>query len=149
MIKKLEADFGAIVTPGVDLAFADSVTKKLAGSTIMQEDAEREIRVCGPGAYIVLKALAFKNRGYSKDAFDLYYVLRYYAGGVSDIASRIVAFGDRPEVSQAIDVLQSDFTDPRATGPTRVAEFLGLPSAGIRQDVVGFVVELLAGLDIQ
>jgi hypothetical protein len=33
--------------------------------TIMGERATRSIRVCGPGAFVVLKALAFDHRGES------------------------------------------------------------------------------------
>ena len=32
--------------------------------------------MCGPGAFVVLKALAFRDRGEPKDAYDLVYVLR-------------------------------------------------------------------------
>ena len=48
----------------------------LSGQTIAEEDATREIWVCGAGAFIVLKALAFDLRGENKDAHDLFYVVR-------------------------------------------------------------------------
>jgi hypothetical protein len=40
----------------------------------MGERSTRNIRVSGPGAFVVLKALAFKTRGLAKDAYDLFNV---------------------------------------------------------------------------
>jgi len=36
----------------------------------------------GPGAFVVLKALAFKGRGENKDAYDLYHLVRNFGEGV-------------------------------------------------------------------
>jgi hypothetical protein len=59
------------------LAFEDFEEITLSGLTIKGERIEnRKIRVCGPGAYAVLEAFAFNNRGENKDACDLYYVIR-------------------------------------------------------------------------
>jgi hypothetical protein len=54
----LEPDFAAIVAPGLALAFRDRVSIKLSGKTIVGEHATRNMWVCGPGAFVVLKALA-------------------------------------------------------------------------------------------
>jgi hypothetical protein len=55
----------------------------LKGFTLMGEKAERQLWVCGPGAFIVLKALAFHQRCENKDVYDLYFVIRNHpcAGG--------------------------------------------------------------------
>ncbi len=65
--------------------------------------ATRSISVCGPGAFTVLKALAFSYRGENKDAYDLYYVLKYYGGGLIDIASSISAFGPHVASQEALE----------------------------------------------
>ncbi len=70
-IQNLERDFAAVVAPGVDLAFRDRRLVTLSGTTVLGEDASRDVFVCGPGAYVVLKALAFAGRGANKDAYDL------------------------------------------------------------------------------
>ena len=46
------------------------------------EQPTREVWVCGPGAYVVLKALAFRLRGENKDAYDLHYLVRNYGAGI-------------------------------------------------------------------
>lgn len=106
----------------------------------------RTIRVCGPGAFIVLKALAFDKRGKPKDAYDLYYVLRNHPNGVERIGQRMRGFGDRSEVRDAASVLRRDFARVDAVGPTRVAESLGGPDDTLQADVAGFIRSLLESL---
>lgn len=146
-LRNLEDDFAAIITPGLDLAFQDAqrvqLRDALAGG---RGEATREILVCGPGAFLVLKALAFDKRGKPKDAYDLFYVLRNHTDGVERVAQRIVGFGERAEVRQATAVLRRDFTTTDSVGPANVAEFLGGPNDELQADVAGFVRLLLAGL---
>jgi len=84
-IRHIENDFAAVITPGLHLAFTDRQRLFLRGTTILGEKASREIWVCGPGAFVILKALAFGTRGENKDAYDLYYVIRNYGQGVDEI----------------------------------------------------------------
>ncbi len=117
-----------------------SVGQTLEGITHRGERAARAVCVCNPGAFVVLKALAFRGRGESKDAHDLYYALRYCRSGPEDIGRRLSAFGKRPEVVQALGVLREDFDSIDHAGPGRVAEFLAEPrSEELRADVVAFV----------
>ena len=67
----LTKDWAAIIAPGLHLAFLDQQVVVIDGRTIAGEKATRKIRVCGAGAYVVLKALAFRIRGENKDAYDL------------------------------------------------------------------------------
>jgi hypothetical protein len=146
-IQHLCGNFAAVVTPGLDLAFSDRRLVKLAGQTILNETAARSIWVCGPGAFTVLKALAFGSRGENKDAYDLYYVLKYHAPGIADIADRIAAFGQHQACRDALRILRDDFSDIDRTGPRRVAEFLVRgPDDEIQRDVAGHVARLLHSL---
>lgn len=144
-IQSLEADFAALITPGLELAFQDRERRTLAGRTIRGEKAQRDIWVCGPGAFVVLKALAFGSRGENKDAYDLYYVMKHFGGNLSDVASRLTPLLVAPEAQQALGILNRDFRHPDGVGPRRVAEFLtGRPDDAIQADVVGLVIELVA-----
>lgn len=146
-VQHLCGDFAAVVTPGLDLAFSDRKLVELSGRTILNERATRSIWVCGPGAFTVLKALAFGSRGENKDAYDLYYVLKHHAAGLADIAGTIAAFGQRPACQDALRILRDDFTDIDRTGPRRVAEFLVRgPDDEIQRDVAGHVLRLLQHL---
>src|SRR6185295_11118466 len=103
--------------PGLHLAFRDNQSVTLAGLTIAGEKARRDIRVCGAGAYIVLKALAFRIRGENKDAYDLFYLLRNYGHGVEDVAAPLRPLLDAASAQKALAILREDFLDPDAVGP--------------------------------
>lgn len=144
-LRNIEADFAAIIVPGLQLAFRDRQRVRLDGLTVLGEKATREISICGPGAFVVLKALAFDGRGAGKDAYDLFYVLRNYGSGVTDVAARLRPLLGDADAQAALAILRRDFRDPESLGPKRVAAFMGSAAdEGVRADVVGFVLRLLA-----
>lgn len=113
------------------------------------EKASRDVWVCGAGAYIVLKALAFDGRGANKDAYDLYYVLRSYGAGAPAVGERFRPLLGDEAARRALHVLRRDFTDPASIGPRRVAEFVvGAPHHDTQADVVGFVRRFLAEVEL-
>jgi len=143
-LRDLEPDFAAIIAPGLRLAFLDFRRVRIDGKTLLEENASREIRVCGPGAFVILKALAFEGRGENKDAYDLFYVIRNFGDGVSDVADALHPLLKDTEAQRAMGVLKRDFLDHDALGPRRVAEFIhGGPDAGTQADVAGFIRRLL------
>lgn len=146
-LRDLEPDFAAIIAPGLRCAFRDRKQVTLQGRTLFGEKATRHIWSCDAGGYIVLKALAFEGRGESKDAYDLYYVVRNYGSGPIEVAARLKQLLDDPEAMHAIEILERDFSDPEALGPMRVAQFLsGRADMDLQADVVGFIGQLLKGL---
>ena len=143
-LRDIEKDFAAVIAPGLKLAFQDRRRVRIEGRTIFGEKATREIWVCGPGAFVVLKALAFLGRGENKDAYDLYYLVRNFGADVEDVAACLRPLSGDDEAQRALQVLRDDFLDHEGVGPRRVAEFLqGGPDDEIQADVVGFVRALL------
>jgi|ERR1043166_4273669 hypothetical protein len=140
----LTKDWAAIIAPGLHLAFTNNQTVTLDGRTIAGETARRDIRVCGAGAFVVLKALAFHIRGENKDAYDLFYLLRNYGRGVADVAAQLRPLLADASAKKALAYLQEDFKDSETIGPRRVAEFLfGRPEVDTQADALGFVRQLL------
>ena len=80
-LQSLEPDFAAIVTPALPVAFTDFIVVTIDDETPAGELAKRLVRVCGPAAFIVLKAHALRLRGANKDAYDLMYVLMNFGDG--------------------------------------------------------------------
>ena len=143
-LRDIEKDFAAIIAPGLNLAFQDRRRVRIEGKTVFGERAAREIWVCGPGAFVVLKALAFLGRGKNKDAYDIYYLIRNFGAGIEDVATCLQPLLVDAEAKKAIEVLRDDFLDYDGIGPRRVAEFLrGAPDYEVQADVVGFVRALL------
>lgn len=105
--------------PGLELAFLERELIQMDGHTLRGEQVSRIIPVCGPGALIVLKALALADRDEPKDAYDIIYVLRHWPHGITDIADRIARHAtDHSEViERALKSLTSDFAEPDSLGP--------------------------------
>jgi hypothetical protein len=143
-LKNLEQDFAAIITPGLHLAFIDFVTIVIDGTTLRDETATREIKVCGVGAFIVLKALAVKNRRKIKDAYDLFYVVRNHGSSVTDVAQCVQPHLEDKHARDALDIIRDNFLDYDAIGPSRVADFVyRRPDDELQAEVVAWMRDLL------
>lgn len=146
-IKHIDDGFGAVITPGLHLAFQDRIRISIVGQTPFEEEVERDIWVCGPGAYMILKALAFDSRGENKDAYDLFYVLRNFGSGTEEVIQHLKPLIENEFGKKAIEILKRDFSDPRSVGPVRVGRFLfGRSDEGTQVEVAGFVNQVLAAI---
>lgn len=140
-LRNLQGDLAAVITPGLHLAFRDREVVPVDGETLSGGTARRLINVCGPGAFLVLKLLAFKGRGENKDAYDLWYILQTR----TDCAARYRSLRDDAKAREALAILQEDFTEGGRIGPRRVAEFLfGSADEDFQADVAGLVRALIA-----
>lgn len=149
-IRKLEKDFGAIIAPGLELAFRDFEIVEISGTTLKGEKAMRSVKVCGAGAYVVLKALTFRNRGENKDAYDLFYLIRNYGRGVEDVAERFRSLLPNDECETALKILREDFAETNAVGVRRVAAFLfgeGETDDALQGEAVGFIETFLTSVE--
>lgn len=122
-IHSLTEDLGAIRAFGARLAFKDVEVTEVSGRTLEGDSASREIQVCGPAAFVVLKAIAYANRKARKDAYDLGYVLRYYGESTEDVAGRFKAIGNHAATERAIQILHNDFASEEAMGHRDASRF--------------------------
>jgi len=135
----------AFAIPGLELAHLDNERRRLPGYALGGGWAEPDVRVCGPGALVILKALAFDNRGENKDAHDLVYVLE--SAGLDDVVRRIKTFPSSSHLNKAFETLESKFLRADGVGPVRVAKFRSSADAGsVQADAAGRVRELLRKL---
>ncbi len=144
-LRNLDRNLAAFIIPGLELAFRDSSLVTIEDDLPSGGQAARTIRVCGPAAFTVLKAIAFGNRGADKDAYDLYYVLRHHPLGAVDIGRRIAALGAHQAIDVACEVLRRDFVRAGLVGPVRVARFLGGPNDSLQADAAGYARDVLRG----
>lgn len=150
-LQSLEADFAAIVTPALPLAFMDTLDVLIESETLDGELARRSVRVAGPAAFVVLKAHAFRGRGEDKDAYDLVYMLLNYGEPpVAEVAARFASLADRPEAGEALAILAEDFASENHLGPMRRAAFLDdRADVSLRQDAFAVVQEFLRRVGIE
>ena len=144
-LRHIQADLAAIIIPGLDLAFLDREIRTISGKLPSQAYAARDIPVCGPGAFTVLKALAFGNRAAYKDAYDLFYI--WNDVGVQTVAERLSSLRPNGHVDAALEMIERDFFRHDGLGPIGVATFLtNGPNDEIQADVVGQAQQLLTSL---
>ena len=144
----IESDLAAIVTPGLALAFADRCRKELSGTIPSGAWTTRNIPVCGPGAFTVLKALAFRNRTENKDAYDLFYVWR--GVGIPKVAECLAVLLPNPYIDDALSVIETDFCNHDGLGPIGTARFVTQElDDDVQADVVGLARELLRAMERQ
>lgn len=143
-LRHLQEGFAAIITPGLELAFEDKRLVTLAGTTLLGEQASREVWVCEAGAFVVLKALAFDGRGENKDAYDLTYLLQHYGHGIDDVFQRLAPLLNSQPAKRALEILARDFATVNSVGSKRVSQFLGdSEDETVRADATGVVRSLL------
>lgn len=142
-IQNLEKDIAAIAMSGMHLAFADFVTVSLSGQNLKGDTVSRDVKVCGPGAFVVLKALAVQKRSEDKDPYDLFMVLRNYGEGPRAVADRLTTLREDPDVKWGLEILTSNFSRPTDAGPRGVGRFLSREDDELKQDVIGVVAEFL------
>jgi hypothetical protein len=144
---RVDEGLEAVVTPGLRLAFRDRELVRVSRGPRGDRGPSPVIGVCGPGAFVVLKALACRGRHEDKDAYDVHYVIRHYGNAVEDLPARLRPLLDDWDAQRAIEYLRADFADIDSPGPLAVARFVARPDdEGFRADVAGAVRGLLDGL---
>lgn len=76
--------------------------------------------------YIVMKTAAL-GRGKAKDAYDIYFVVKHYLGGVRQLAKELAACSDKQIIQVMKAKLAEKFASPEHSGPADVANFMDLP----------------------
>jgi len=148
-IKHLEGNLAAIVIPGLELAFEDLHKVELSGTRLDGAEATQKIPVCGPGAFVLLKALACDRRGKDKDKYDLFYMIRNYGEGPPTVAGHFRPFleAGHPKAEEAREVLEGLFESPQSIGPVAVSQFVyGELNDALQADATAFVEAFLAEL---
>ena len=75
--------------------------------------------------YIIMKTAAM-GRGKAKDAYDIYFIIKHYAGGVKELAKEFEPVKDKKIVIEAKEKLASKFASENHAGPKDVADFMDL-----------------------
>ena len=75
--------------------------------------------------YIIMKTAAM-GRGKAKDAYDIYFILKHYRGGVKELAKEFAPVSERNLVIEMKEKLMGKFASELHAGPKDVADFLDI-----------------------
>lgn len=157
-----ERRLSALKIVGGQLVTTDYVEREITAELLDEQGIVTEtVRIAGVVAFIVLKALAFDDRGEEKDAHDLIYCLMHYGSGPIEVGARFAQHLARsPEkllLERALAILRRRFASDahsaggRKDGPMAYARFLTDPGrrerdARNRQDAVDVVETFLQAI---
>jgi len=117
---------------GVDLAFEMPQKIKIRGSLPNGGDDVVEIQVASMTAFLVMKGMALKSRLKEKDAWDIYYCVQFYKGGIDFLIEEFRPMLEYGLVIEALGNIAEKFASPTAIGPTHVADFYEIADASER-----------------
>lgn len=84
-----------------------------------------KINVVAIVPYIIMKTAAL-GRGKAKDAYDIYFILKHYRGGVKALAKEFAPVSERNLVVEMKEKLKGKFASELHAGPKDVADFLDI-----------------------
>jgi hypothetical protein len=107
------------------------------------------INVVAVVPYLVMKTAAL-GRGKAKDAYDIYFLLKHYVGGVRLLSKEFDDCRNLPTINEMKQKLSEKFASENHAGPVDVSDFLNIEDQEeiemTRRDVyeqVKFLIELL------
>ena len=118
---------------GVDLAFEEPQIVKIRGSLPDGGDDVVEIQVASMPAFLVMKGMALKDRLKEKDAWDIYYCVQFYKGGIDYLIEEFRPMLEHGLVIEALGNIAEKFASPTAIGSTHVADFYEIADASERE----------------
>ena len=74
--------------------------------------------------YLVMKTAAL-GRGKAKDAYDIYFTLSHYDGGVKELTNAFLPYAAHSLVREMCRKLKEKFASPDHAGPMDIAAFIG------------------------
>ncbi len=75
--------------------------------------------------YIVMKTAAL-GRGKAKDAYDIYFLVKHYSGGLRALSKEFRLVHDKKIITEMKEKLSEKFASPEHAGPKDVVDFLDL-----------------------
>jgi hypothetical protein len=108
---------------GCDMAFTDPTEITMSGTLPEGGKDSVRIRVASIAPFLVMKAMALASRLMEKDAWDIYYCIRNYPGGIERLAEEFRPLLKNKLAQEAQANIAEKFASPEYVGPKHVADF--------------------------
>ena len=109
---------------GCDLAFDSTVTVTLEGELPEGGKDKVTFKVAGIVPFLVIKGMAMFERMKEKDAYDIFYCVDNYPGGMDKLAAEFSPHLKNKLVLEGLGKIKSKFLSVEHIGPKWVADFL-------------------------
>lgn len=116
-------DIRARKARGCDLAFQLYCEVKVEGVLPGGGQDSAIIRVASIVPFLVMKGMALYDRMKEKDAWDIYYCLKNYPGGLDELVRQFEPHMDNRLVQEGLQKIAEKFASVNHVGPIFVADF--------------------------
>jgi hypothetical protein len=146
-------DLKARKARGSELAFENYKEVKLEETLPGGGKDSAVIRVASIVPFIVMKGMALNDRLKEKDAWDIYFCLKRYPGGIDALVNEFLPHIGHGLVQEGLRKVAEKFSSPASVGPKFVADFEEITDPEEREikqrdafEQVGYLMEKL-GVD--
>jgi len=126
---------------GCDLAFDSAITITLEGELPEGGRDKVSFKVAGMVPFLVMKGMAMYERMKEKDAYDIFYCVEHYPGGVQKLAEEFKPHIKNRLVMEGLEKIRSKFASIEHIGPKWVADFLEITDKEDRDIIIRRVYE--------
>ncbi len=107
-----------------DLAFHNPIQITIEGILPEGGKDRASIQVASIVPFLVMKAQSLNSRLKEKDAYDIYYCVSNFPGGLDALAEAFRSFPDHPLIQEGLTILSEKFSSADSVGPVFVTNFL-------------------------
>lgn len=136
-------DLKARKARGCDLAFSDYEVRTIHGKYPNGGFDSKVIKIASIVPFLVMKAQALNTRLKNKDAYDIYYCIKYYPDGVQVLSAEFKKCAGNKLVNEAIKIIKAKFSSMDSAGPAQVANFEGVTEGEDRDLIMREVYEYI------
>lgn len=138
---------------GCDLAFNDPKEMTIEGELPRGGKDSITVRIASIVPFMVMKAMALYDRLKEKDAWDIYYCIQNYPGGMDALVDEFKPHMEHGLVKEGLQKIAEKFASENHVGPKFVSDFEAIEDAEEREilerDVFEKVNYLLESLGIK
>lgn len=146
-------DIRARKARGIDLVFEKAIQVPISGRLPDGSENQMKVNVAAIGPFLVTKGMAIWNRKNEKDAYDIYYCLKYYPGGLEAITQELELFIANKLAREGLGKIRSKFKSIDSIGPSWTAAFLQIDDLEekerVKREAFELVNELINRLGIE
>jgi hypothetical protein len=121
--QNVQPDLKARKARGCELALQYRTKIKVKGNMPNGASNEVEVYLSDVVPFIVMKGMALYGRAKEKDAWDIYYCIKHYEGGVRAFAKEFEPLKENKLVFEGLSKMRSKFIALDSIGPTSVVVF--------------------------
>jgi len=137
---------------GCDLAFEQPVETTIEGTHLGGGKDCVRVRVAAIAPFLAMKGIVLDNRLNPKDAYDIYYCVLHYPGGIESLIAEIRPFLRHVLAREGLAIIARHFASADHLGPRMVTDFLEITDREelerVRRDAYERVNHVLKELDI-